>query len=52
MQALAELSDPRVTIDTAGLAPEATEFANRLATRINAPGDGEIARLLARLKKH
>ena len=31
---LAELSDPRVTIDTAGLAPEATELANRLAREI------------------
>jgi transcriptional regulator with XRE-family HTH domain len=31
LQRLAELSDPRVTIDTGGLAPEATELANRLA---------------------
>jgi transcriptional regulator with XRE-family HTH domain len=31
---LAELSDPKVTIDTAGLAPEATELANRLAREI------------------
>lgn len=31
---LAALSHPRVTIDTAGLSPEATEFANRLAERI------------------
>ena len=31
---LAELSDPKVSIDTAGLAPEATELANRLATQI------------------
>src|ERR1700709_960538 len=30
-QRLAELSDPRVTIDTAGLVPEATELANRLS---------------------
>ena len=52
MQALVELSDPRVTIDTAGLEPEATELANRLATRIDALSDGEIARLLALLKKH
>lgn len=34
LQRLAELSDPRVTIDTGGLAPEATEFANRLAAEI------------------
>lgn len=31
---LASLSHPRVTIDTAGLSPEATELANRLAERI------------------
>jgi transcriptional regulator with XRE-family HTH domain len=34
LQRLAELSDPRVVVDTAGLAPEATEFANRLANDI------------------
>lgn len=31
---LAEVSDPKVTIDTGGLAPEATELANRLARDI------------------
>lgn len=31
---LAQLSDPRVVIDTAGLSPEATELANRLAEQI------------------
>jgi transcriptional regulator with XRE-family HTH domain len=34
LQRLAELSDPKITIDTAGLAPEATELANRLAAHI------------------
>lgn len=34
LQRLSELSDPRVTIDTGGLAPEATELANRLAANI------------------
>ncbi len=52
LKALAELSDPRVTIDTAGLTPEATELANRLAARIDALSDAEIARLLTLLKKH
>ncbi|MCQ4160462.1 helix-turn-helix transcriptional regulator [Roseomonas sp. GC11] len=37
---LARLSHPRVTIDTSGLSPEATELANLLATRIRAlPAD-------------
>ncbi len=31
---LAEVSDPKITIDTGGLAPEATELANRLAADI------------------
>ena len=47
LKALAELSDPRVTIDTAGLTPEATELANRLAARSEALSEGEIARVLA-----
>lgn len=34
LQRLAELSDPKITIDTAGLAPEATELTNRLAAEI------------------
>ena len=34
LQRLAELSDPKVAIDTGGLPPEATELANRLARDI------------------
>ena len=34
LQRLAEMSDPKVTIDTGGLVPEATELANRLAADI------------------
>jgi transcriptional regulator with XRE-family HTH domain len=34
LQRLAEMSDPRVVVDTAGLSPEATELANRLARDI------------------
>lgn len=34
MARLARLSHPRVRLDTAGLSPEATEFANRLAREI------------------
>ena len=34
LQALADRSHPRVTVDTSGLSPEATEFANLLAERI------------------
>jgi transcriptional regulator with XRE-family HTH domain len=34
LQRLAEISDPKITIDTGGLAPEATELTNRLASDI------------------
>ena len=34
LQRLAEISDPKITIDTAGLVPEATELTNRLAADI------------------
>lgn len=34
LKRLAELSHPRVTIDTSGLSPAATELANHLAQRI------------------
>ena len=34
LKALADLSDPKVTIETGGLSPRATELANRLAKRI------------------
>ena len=34
LQRLAEISDPRIIIDTGGLAPEATELTNRLAADI------------------
>ena len=34
LETLALLSDPRVTVDTVGLSPEATRLANRLSQRI------------------
>ncbi len=34
LQRLAEISDPKITIDTGGLVPEATELSNRLARDI------------------
>lgn len=51
LKALADLSDPRVTIDTAGLSPEATELANALAARIGKLSDAEIAQLLALVRR-
>lgn len=46
---LARLSHPRITIDTQGLSPRATELANRLSKDINRLDDGQISKLLAAL---
>jgi len=51
LQRLAELSDPRITIDTAGLDPEATELANRLARDIHRLGPDDLTALKAELIK-
>ncbi|MCB1475358.1 MAG: helix-turn-helix domain-containing protein [Rhodobiaceae bacterium] len=50
LQRLALISHPRVVVDTAGLSPDATELANRLAEEIGGLNDAEIAELLSQLK--
>lgn len=42
---LADLSDPKVIIDTSGLSPKATEFANLLADRIRDLGTDDLEKL-------
>ena len=49
MVRLARLSHPRVVLDTAGLSPEATALANRLAQEIRRLPPETIAALLAAL---
>ena len=49
LQRLADLSHPRVTVDTAGLSVQATELANRLAERIHDLPEETVSRLLAAL---
>lgn len=51
LQRLAELSDPRVVVDTSGLAPEATELANRLANDIGKLKPEDLAFLKHELMK-
>ena len=51
LQRLAELSDPKVTVETAGLPPEATEFANRLARDIKRLSPEDLTALTAELIK-
>lgn len=48
---LAELSHPRVSIDTGGLSPQATELANRLALCIGELPPEVLARLLAEVRR-
>ncbi|QFT29108.1 helix-turn-helix transcriptional regulator [Roseibium porphyridii] len=50
IQRLAELSDPRVTIDTAGMDPKATELANQLALKIGGLSEESLNGLLHQLR--
>src|SRR5690606_9422651 len=50
LERLAELSHPRVIVNTAGLSPQATELANRLSEVIEDLDNATIERLLATLK--
>jgi len=46
LERLADLSHPRVTVDTSGLSAKATELANRLSERIAGLDDAALDRLL------
>ena len=50
LQRLARISHSRVTVDTSGLSPEATELANELAQRIRKLPMEKVEALLAALK--
>jgi transcriptional regulator with XRE-family HTH domain len=50
LQTIAALSHPRVVVETAGLSPEATELANRVAERIADLDEETVARWLAELR--
>jgi len=51
MEALARVSHPKVTVDTAGLSPKATLLANRLAERIAAVPEPVLDRMLVELER-
>ncbi len=50
LQRLAEISDPRITIDTSGLDPAATEFANLLALKIRGLSRKSLEELTLKLR--
>ena len=52
LQKIAALSHPRVVVETAGLSPEATELANRLADRIGTLPEQVVTRWLAELREN
>lgn len=47
LERLVGLSDPRVTVDTAGLSPRHTLVANLLARRIGSLGPADLDRIVA-----
>lgn len=49
---LARISHPRVTIDTSGLSPAATELANRLADEIGSLDQATLREILDALPGH
>ncbi|MBO0903259.1 helix-turn-helix domain-containing protein [Jiella sonneratiae] len=51
LERLAELSHPKVVVETAGLSPEATRLANRLAETIRLLDREEVGRLLGELEE-
>jgi transcriptional regulator with XRE-family HTH domain len=51
LQRLARMSHPRITVDTSGLTPEATELANELAQRIRNLSRDKVRALLETLKR-
>jgi transcriptional regulator with XRE-family HTH domain len=51
LKALAELSDPKPSIDTRGLSPLATEVANRLRGKIKSLDEAALKAILKQLGK-
>ena len=49
LKLLAQISDPKPTIDTAGLSPLATEVANRLAQKIDKLDEATLRTVLRQL---
>lgn len=51
LERLADLSHPRIVIDTEGLSPKATELANRLSERIGSLEEKTLNQLIALIAK-
>jgi len=51
LQRLAEISDPKLTIDTGGLSPKATELTNLLGRKIAGLSEESLDHLLHQLRR-
>jgi transcriptional regulator with XRE-family HTH domain len=51
LRKLADLSHPKVTVDTSGLSPRHTELANRLAQKIRDLSTREVEEMLGQIGK-
>ncbi|GLQ16858.1 helix-turn-helix domain-containing protein [Maritalea porphyrae] len=51
LQRLAEISDPKITIDTAGMSPKATELTNRLSQNIDSLEDDDLQFLVQEIEQ-
>lgn len=51
LQRLAEISDPKITIETAGMAPKATELTNRLAQNIESLEEDDLQFLVQEIEQ-
>ena len=52
LERLAQISDPRVVLDTSGLAPIVTEYANRLASNISQLEPQQVQDMLLHLNAY
>jgi transcriptional regulator with XRE-family HTH domain len=50
LQRLAEMSDPRIVVDTAGLDPRATELANLISAKIKGLSTKSLEELIQKLR--
>jgi len=50
LERLAQLSNPRITVNTAGMDPKATELANQLARTIGELGEDQLNAMLTYLQ--
>lgn len=51
LEGLAQISNPRITVNTAGMSPKATELANQLARTIGELGEDQLTVLLTYLQE-